>query len=133
MLTQAPLKSGLFTDTGHRFRFNEFLRIDYWWRGYKAVDKFFDYVFYNHDIYEVPKTNTLIAQMYWRLNNDQIMHWRKAFSIMDLFGSLGGVSKILLSICTFFVSGYSNFWAKFSTTSMLYNIKSSIKIFGDED
>ena len=125
MLSQSPLKSGLYTDSGHRFRFNEFLRIDYWWSGYNSVDKFFDYVFYSHDVYEVPKTNTVLTEMYWRLNNDQIKHWRKAFSLMNLFGALGGVSKILLQVCGFFISGYSNFWAKFSTASMLYKVESS--------
>ena len=53
-LTQVPLKSGLYTDDGHRFRFNEFLRIDYWWSGYKSIDIFYDYMFYSHDVYEVP-------------------------------------------------------------------------------
>ena len=121
-LNQAPLAAGLYTDSGFRLRYNAFNRQDYWWKGYKNVDVFFDYIFYNHDTYEVPKTNTLIAEMYWRLGNDQVTHWRKAFSLMDLFGALGGVSKILLQVCGFVVMSYSQFWASFSTTSMLYKV-----------
>jgi len=30
-LAQAPLRSGIYTDGGHRFRFNKFERIDKWY------------------------------------------------------------------------------------------------------
>jgi hypothetical protein len=68
-ITEAPLKSGLYTDSGHRLRYNALNRQDYWWSGYKSVDVFFDYVFYNSDTYEVPDT-TILAEFYWRLNTD---------------------------------------------------------------
>ena len=117
MIIQTPLRAGVFTDGGYRLRYNTFKRQDYWWTGYKTIDVFFDYYFYNHDEFEVPKSSKVIAELYWRLNSDQVTHWRKAFSLMDLFGALGGVSKILLQVCGFTIISYSKFWSSFSTTS----------------
>jgi hypothetical protein len=34
-LVQAPLKTGWFTDGGHRFRYNKFKRADHWWKNKK--------------------------------------------------------------------------------------------------
>ena len=69
-LTQAPLKSGLYTDSGHRFRFNQIKRTDFWFYPLKSLDVFFDYVFFNHDTYEVSKSDSLLAELYFRLDID---------------------------------------------------------------
>ena len=59
-------------------------------------DPFYDYVFYNSDTYDVPKDKSVIAEVYFRLDSDQITHHRVVFAIMDFFGALGGVSRVLL-------------------------------------
>jgi hypothetical protein len=63
-----PIMSGKFTDAGHRFRYNQFLRTDFWWTGERKTDEFFNYVYYNTDTFEVPPTKTVLAELYFRLD-----------------------------------------------------------------
>jgi hypothetical protein len=95
-LPAIPMKSGIFSDTGHRMRYNEFKRTDYWWSKTNIIDQFYDYVFYNSDSFEVPKTNTVIAEIYYRLDNNQVTHKRVVFSFMDFVSSMGGINRVLL-------------------------------------
>lgn len=90
------MKAGKFSDTGHRFRFNLFNRVDNWHKKTVQLDPFYDYVFFNSDTYDVPKDKKEIAEVYFRLMTDMITHDRKVFAIMDFFGALGGVSRVLL-------------------------------------
>jgi hypothetical protein len=90
------MKAGKFSDTGHRYRYNIFHRTDYWYTQTELLNPFFDYIFFNSDTYDVPKDKVEIAEIYFRLMTDQITHHRKVFAIMDFFGSLGGVSRVLL-------------------------------------
>ena len=90
------MKAGKFSDTGHRYRYNIFYRTDYWYTQTEKLNPFFDYIFYNSDTYDVPKDKVEIAEIYFRLMTDQITHHRKVFAIMDFFGSIGGVSRVLL-------------------------------------
>ena len=48
---------------------------------------------------------------------------------MDFFGALGGVSRVLLSICGIFYGGYANFWSAFALNGLLYKVKSNKEIF----
>ena len=57
------MRAGKFSDTGHRFRYNIFNRIDHWVTKYQTKDPFFDYIFYNSDTWEVPKNKTEIAEV----------------------------------------------------------------------
>lgn len=90
------LASGLFSDTGYRFRYNIFERYDNWWSSTVIVNIFYDYMFYNSDTFVVPESKTEIAEMYFRLEVDQMSHSRVVFSSMDFIGSLGGVSGFML-------------------------------------
>ena len=131
------MQSGVFSDTGHRMRFNYFERTDFWWsKSQKIIDKFYDYVFYSSDTYDVPKTNTVIAEIYFRLDSNQVTHRRIVFSFMDFVSSMGGIERVLLKICGVVYSGYASFWSVFSTIGMLYKLRSESKIFDkteDED
>lgn len=118
------MKAGKFSDTGHRFRYNIFNRIDHWHTGKLILDPFFDYVFYNSDTWDVPKNKSEIAEVYFRLDTDQVTHHRKVFAIMDFFGALGGVERILLKVCGLFYGGFANFEALFETNGQLYKVKS---------
>ena len=64
------MKSGKFSDTGHRFRYNIFHRIDHWHTPYQKKEPFFDYVFYNSDTWDVSKDKLEIAEVYFRLDTD---------------------------------------------------------------
>ena len=64
------MRAGKFSDTGHRFRYNIFHRIDHWWWKGEKTNPFLDYIFYNSDTWEVPKDKTEIAEVYFRLDTD---------------------------------------------------------------
>jgi hypothetical protein len=49
-----PLKWGKFSDTGYRFRYNDFQRYDYWWSKSLRHNIFYDFFFYNSDTFDVP-------------------------------------------------------------------------------
>lgn len=55
-------------------------------------------MFYNSDTYPTAPTGSenLIAEMYFRLEVDQISHTRNVYALMDFIGALGGVSDLLL-------------------------------------
>ena len=90
-------------------------------------------MFYNNDYFSVPKENTVIAELYFRLNSDQMSHYKRVFSFMDFLGAIGGVSRILLQIVGVLIGSYSKFLASFSTIGMLYKIKSKDPIFDEKD
>jgi hypothetical protein len=127
------MRSGSFSDTGHRFRYNQFQRTDYWWTKKNKVDKFYDYIFYNSYTFSVPEDKTVIAEMYFRLDASQVTHKRIVFSFMDFVASLGGINRVLLQICGTFYGGYASFWSAFSTLGLLYKLRSDSKIFKSKD
>lgn len=63
-----PIQTGLFSDTGYRYRYNQFERTDFWWTGKKYLDPFFDYLHYSTDIYVVPEDDISLAELYFRLD-----------------------------------------------------------------
>ena len=103
------MRDGKFSDTGHRFRYNMFHRTDHWWTPKVIYNPFFDYVFYNSDTYDVELGRKEIAEVYFRLDSDQINHHRDVFAIMDFFGAIGGVSRVLLTMCGIVYGGYAKF------------------------
>ena len=123
------MKAGMFSDTGHRYRYNIFHRVDNWYSKQVKLNPFFDYIFFNSDTYEVAKDKVEIAEVYFRLMTDQVTHDRKVFAIMDFFGALGGVSRVLLSMCGLFYGGYARFESAFETNAQLYRIKTNQDIF----
>jgi hypothetical protein len=118
-----PLKSGIFSDTGYRWRYNIFERYDKWWSQSKTINLFYDFMFYNSDSFTVPKEKTELAEMYIRLEVDIISHSRVVFSSMDFIGSLGGVSDFVMQVARWFYGGYAAFHSAFVTIFVLYRIK----------
>ena len=115
-----------YSDTGHRFRYNEFDRFDYWYWFTKSKDRFFDYLFFSSDTYPSAPESTpdLIAEIYFRFEVDQVSHSRVVYALMDFIGSLGGVSDLLLQIIGWIFGGYAAFHSSVATISALYRIKS---------
>lgn len=72
-------------------------------------------MFYNSDTYDVAKDKVEIAEVFFRLDTDQITHHRNVFALMDFFGAIGGVSTVLFSICGIFYGGYATFESAFET------------------
>lgn len=114
----------MYSDTGYRFRYNEFERQDGWFGPKNVLNAFFDYMFYNSDTYPSgPKG--VIAEMYFRLEVDQVSHGRVVYTIMDFIGDLGGVPDLLLQICGWVLGGWAAFHSSFATLSHLFRVKSS--------
>lgn len=97
-----PMGNGLFSDTGYRFRYNDFQRQDGWLIPKYIPNPFYDYIFYSSDTYPsapVDKDNKptkIISEMYFRLAVDQMTHTREVYFFMDFIGDIGGVTGILL-------------------------------------
>jgi hypothetical protein len=65
-----PLIDGKYADTGHRFRFNQFNRVDSWFISLDEVEPFYDYMFFSNDVFDVDEDNTVLAELYFRLSVD---------------------------------------------------------------
>ena len=66
------MKTPMYSNTGYRFRYNYFDRVDGYLLPDNDADTFFDVFAYNTDIFEhPPKENPdMIAEMYFRLQVD---------------------------------------------------------------
>ena len=70
-------KPGHFSDAGYRFRLNTFETKDHWFPfiGW-GIRKFYDVVFFSSDEIEVGEDYMIIAEMYFRVKVDEIIHER---------------------------------------------------------
>ena len=50
-----------------------------------------------------------IAEIYFRLETDQIKHERYVLSFIDWLGEIGGVTELLTRFGTFILGGYLGF------------------------
>lgn len=116
-----------YSDTGYRFRRNNFARQDGWLVPIIINNPFYDYIFYNSDTY--PRApdglERMVAEMYFRMDVDQISHSRDVYYFMDFIGDIGGIGEILLQICGWVFGGYAAFHAMFSTIAVLYRHKAN--------
>ena len=119
-----PLRTGKYSDTGYRFRRNLLERVDDWPIGISKFDEFYDYIFYNSDTFDTDGNNTLISEMYFRLEVDEVSHTRIVMRFMDFIGDIGGVYECLTHLCRFVLAGYCSFHAKLAIMSSLYRVKS---------
>ena len=74
--------------------------------------EFFDITNYNSDTVEIDEFNEDfygIAEMYFRLDSDEIKHERLVISLMDWLGEIGGITDLLTRIATFILGGYFGF------------------------
>ena len=70
-------KEGYYTDAGYRFRENKFEQKDHWVPGKDVNEKkFYDVTFFSSDEIEVGKDFNLVAEMYFRIKTDLIVHSR---------------------------------------------------------
>ena len=65
-------------------------------------------------------TNPKKAEVYIRLDTDQMVHTRTVFSFMDWLGAIGGVGDVMILIFGFFISGYADFHAKVEILDRMY-------------
>ena len=107
------MTAGLFSDTGYRFRKNVFERYDTWVPWSKEVTNvFYDLTLFNSDTMVLPpalKNKKEIAEMYFRLEVEEIEHVRIFFELMDWLGSVGGIVEVLTKLATFILGSYMSF------------------------
>ena len=76
-------KPGIYTDAGYRFRENKLIKSDDYWPGVRKItQKFYDVTFFSSDEIEVGEHFPIVAEMYFRVKSDTIVHSRSVFSIM---------------------------------------------------
>ena len=120
-----PLAYPSYSDTGYRFRYNAFDRQDGYFIQKPDLDIFYDYFEYNTDTFtSAPEgSEQLVAEMYFRLEVDQITHNRVVYTFMDFIGDLGGVKDIMLQLAGWVIGSYAAFHASWSTVAALYRVK----------
>ena len=88
-------------------------------------------MFFSSDTIYVGEDSTLLAEMYFRIKADMVLHKRVVFALMDWLGSLGGVGNILMKIINFFCGGYLQFNAVLCSLNAL-NVKEEKKADGED-
>ena len=71
------MTDGLFTDAGYRFRRNTFDRLDYWYPFIESTEQtFWDVKVFNSDTFLTGDETQPIAEIYFRLDIDEVLHSR---------------------------------------------------------
>ena len=91
-----PIDPDKYSDVGYRFRSNAFN----FWDTFGPYDdynikNFFDFKFFNLDTYTVPNDHNLIAEIFFRLEIDEIMHYRDVGTFFTWLEAIGGIPEIL--------------------------------------
>ena len=64
---------------------------------------------FSSDEIEVGDEYPVLAEMYFRIKADTIIHSRAVFTIMEWLGSVGGVEDILMDMFCFIFGGYCQY------------------------
>jgi len=51
----------------------------------------------------------MIAEIYFRIDNDEYIHEKYVFGVMDWLGEVGGITELLGRFFTFIIGGYLAF------------------------
>lgn len=102
------MKPGTFTDSGYRYRENEFNGIDSIFGAFAGSVRtvFYDLTFFSSDTLPVALDFPRVAEMYFRLSIEKVEHQRVVYKFMDWLGAMGGVEKILMKLLTVVIGGY---------------------------
>lgn len=69
------LQAGIYTDTGYRFRENQFYKSDHWLPGvHESFSYYYDVTFFSSDRIVVDDDFNTIAEMYFRVKTDTLIH-----------------------------------------------------------
>ena len=113
----------MYSDVGYRFRTNIFLVWDTIAPYHYFKEMFFwDFKFYNQDTYKSTEDITLIAEIYFRLEIDSILHSRKTETFFSWLEAMGGIPEILKMFAQMVIGTYLGFH------STMMNIKTFYKV-----
>ena len=72
---------------------------------------------------------TVLAEVYFRLDIDEIHHERVVYGAFDVLEAIGGVPEILKIIAYSVMGGYLTFHANIMHIGSLYKLKSDETVF----
>lgn len=67
----------------------------------------------------------IVAEMYFRVQVDKIVHERQVFGFMDWLGSIGGIESMLIEFLIFFFGAFTQFNAVIATFNTFMSYKHS--------
>ena len=130
-----PIDPDQYSDVGYRFRSNRFL---YWdnfaprYGGYSVLP-FFDFKFFNLDSYKVNLDINLIAEIYFRLEIDEIIHYRDVGTFFDWLEAIGGIPEILKLLFNLVIGTYLTFHSTMMNLKTLYKVESEQAVFKKDE
>ena len=117
-----PLGGNKYSDTGVRLKMNVFNRQDSWSIfGSEQEDTFYNYEQYNSDTFDTSPSQTLIAEMFFRIQSDKIVHSRTVYGLIDWLGDIGGIEDVLNIVVMMFIGNYLKFNCSIMVMQSLYN------------
>ena len=74
------------------------------------------------------KRNTKIAEIYFRIDVDQIEHMKNVYKLMDLLGDVGGVSEVVVWTIFFLFGGFLKFNQQMEIMINMYDYDAKKKV-----
>ena len=120
---------GKYSDTGYRFYENHYRISNSWFPipnlfgKTDYVKEFYDFETFNMDVLDVSPTFDRIADMYFRLHEDLLLHEKIDYTLYNLLEDLGGISELLVKTATFIFGSFLSFNASLVIIDKLYSHK----------
>ena len=88
---------------------------------------FWDTTFYNQDTFGIDEgrapvgPSSVIAEVWFRLDIDEVVHTREVYQFLDWMGDVGGCRDIMMAFFAIVFGGYVNFTSNIETMLHLYS------------
>lgn len=109
---------------------------DHWipFSGSKKLE-FFDVVTYNNYQYALPGDHKYLAEVFFRIDVNEIIHFRKVYDFGSWLASIAGIEKLLLKWITFFFGGFLQYNATIEIINQHFTKKARVqgKLFSSEE
>ena len=109
------------------------MRYDHMFTMHADTKVFYDVTHYNTDCFTTTPGQHAIADMFFRLNTDQVRSSRRTLKVMDMLGKLGGNHMTLTVFLTYLFGKFFSFNAFLESTNSLffYQMKTNDPVFVD--
>jgi len=91
--------------------------------------EFYDFRFYNQDTYDVEIEKNTIAEIYFRVEIDSIIHTRKVENIYTWLEAIGGIPELLKLVAQMIIGSYLSFHTTMMNIKTLYKMKTNKDVF----
>ena len=80
---------------------------DYWVPFFSSEKiEFFDVIKYNNYHYSLPGEHKYLAEIFFRIDVNEVIHYRKVYGFGNWLASVAGIEKLLLKWITFAIGGW---------------------------